>query len=68
MCKLFQSRRHSLWIPARSKFAALNKKPGVPGFLLPISNRQAYSPCFLASAALAARSRRTSLGSASKGR
>ncbi len=62
----FQSHRHSLWTPARSKCAALSKKPGMPGFLLP-ANCQAYEFC-LASAALAARSLRASLGSASKGR
>ncbi len=65
--KLFPCRRRNLWTPARSKFAALNKKPGMPGFLLPTIWR-AYEFCCLASAALAARSRRTSFGSASNGR
>jgi hypothetical protein len=66
-CKPFRSRRHSLWTPPRNNFAARNKKPGMPGFLLPV-DWQRYEGCCLAIAALAARSLRTSLGSASNGR
>lgn len=66
--KRFPSQRHNLWTPARSKCSALNKKPGTPGFLLPASWWPTYEFCCLASAALAARNLRISLGSASKGR
>jgi hypothetical protein len=64
--KPFRFRHQSRWTPRRNNLRR-NKKPGNSGFFI-ACDLVFYAFRALASAALAARKRRTSFGSASNGR